>query len=104
MASRIDSSFIFFIQLVKSAIDTMMNQDQRTHLQMTSEISMDVSYPSKKKRMSSLLNNYHIHFEYQFSAAPFAFYMCDVNQYRLSSYMYTLPISNQQRHKAFLFC
>jgi hypothetical protein len=29
MASRIDSSFILFLQLVKGGIHTMMNQDQR---------------------------------------------------------------------------
>ena len=80
MASRIDSSFIYFFtasQNCHTHSDDLRSKN--TPRIMTSEISNGyISSIKKKKRndiLSSRLNNYHVHLKYQFSAAPFAFYM-----------------------------
>ena len=94
---------LFFLQLVKSGIHTIMNRDQRTHLRwkciMTSEISMNMSYPSKRKSiLSSLLQNYHVHLNINLVRLHLLS-ICAM----LINIVYTLPISNQQRRKAFYF-
>jgi hypothetical protein len=95
---------LFFLQLVKSAIHTIMNQDQRTHLIwkciLTSEISMNMFYPSKKKFiLSSLFHNYHVHLNINLARLhllSICAMLINVDSLSSSS-MYTLPISNQEK-------
>jgi hypothetical protein len=101
---------LFFLQLVKSAIHTITNQDQRTHLiwMKSKSSSQWICLIHQKEKnivvdiLSSPLNNYHVHLNINLVRLHLLS-ICAMLINIDSSYMYTLPISNQQRSKAFYF-
>lgn len=107
---------LFFLQLVQSAIDTytMMKKDQRkTHLPFDYSLFWRVKSKSSSRWICLIhqkIETTYCHLllitimsistrkKNQFSAAPFAM-LINVDSSHIQ--MYTLPINNQERSKAF---